>query len=520
MARRKKSKQPSQLRLVAYARVSRAREAMESPEIQLRSVREWCAQHGHTIVTEIVDPDATGRNFNRKVQAGIGMVEDGRADGIVVYKFSRFGRHNAGVQLNLGRILGAGGELYSSTEVVDATTAAGAFSRDMLIAVASFESNRFSEQWSDSQEYRIARGLPHTGDPRFGYVHHKCRSQPITAAGWLLKNEKDPDCHPGGDCREEYRIDPVTGPVLAEMYRQYVDGSSLASIASRLIALGVPTTRNGQWRSSLVGDLMDSGFAAGFLRVGGRGLPSEANDTELVAGAQDRLISEEEWSAYKARRARMRGNASSVRYRWPLSGITRCGLCGGPMTCTTGSPGGKKLVRGYIMRCVTAQDNRACRGVWRVTADVETALFDRLDVLASLLEEAGRAASRVAPAVRSEQENQRRRIEKKLAKVRADRGRLVDLATSGALPIIEVAAKRIRLDAEIVALEDAATVAGAPAKAWTAPQVRTLRKDWPTLGMDVRREMIRTLVESITVHRDKSILVRLVEPLEGVASYS
>lgn len=513
----RRRKQPQSLRLVGYERVSRARDEMESPEIQRRVNREWAARNGHTIVTEITDPDATGRNFNRDVQKAIAMVEDGQADGILVYKFSRFGRDNAGYQMNLGRILKVGGDLYSSTEEVDATTAAGALSRDMLIAIASFESNRFSEQWKDSQDLRLDRGLPHTGDPRFGYKHHKCRSQPVTATGWRIRNVKDPQCRPHGDCREEYRIDPETGPVLAEMYRRYINGQALVDIANWLIGEGVPTTRGGVWRASLVGDLLDSGFGAGWLRIGGRGLPSDSNDVEFYQGAQEPVIKREEWGQYMARRRERRGNQSATRTKWPLSGITVCGRCGNGMTCTTGGPSGQQI-RGYIMRCIKAQDSKTCKGVWRVTKDVEEALLNELDALAGELEAAGRRAARTVREQRTDQSARMRRIQADLKKAKDGRGRLMDALVAGVYTLDEVAEKRAELDKKVVALEAEMAGAAAPVRVWTPPQIRSLRQDWPRLPLDARREMVRLLVERIVVHPDKRIEVCLSPALTGKAA--
>ncbi|WP_167305953.1 recombinase family protein [Nocardioides euryhalodurans] len=490
---------------------------MESPEIQRRVNREWAARLGHTLVTEVTDPDATGRNFNRDVQRAIEMVETGQADGILVYKFSRFGRDNAGFQMNLGRIIKAGGDLYSSTEEVDATTAAGALSRDMLAAIASFESNRFSEQWKDSQDLRLDRGLPHTGDPRFGYIHHKCRSQAVTAAGWRIRNAKDPECRPHGDCREEYRIDPETGPVLAEMYKRYIKGQSLVDIANWLIEEGVPTTRDGVWRASLVGDLLDSGFGAGRLRTGGRGLPSDNNTVELHQGAQEAVIKPKEWSQYMARRRDRRGNQSAVRMKWPLSGITVCGRCGNGMTCTTGGPSGQQI-RGYIMRCIKAQDSKTCKGVWRVTRDVEEALLGELDALAAELEAAGRRAARTVREQRTDQSARMRRVQADLKKARDGRRRLMDALVAGVYTLDEVAEKRAELDQKVAALEVEMSGAEAPVRVWTPPQIRSLRQDWPRLPLDARREMVRLLVDKIIVHPDKRIEVFLSPALTGKAA--
>lgn len=488
---------------------------MVSPEIQLRSIREWAAQNNHIIVAEIVDPNSTGRNFDRRVQDAIALVESSVATDVAVYKFSRFGRNRRGWQLNLGRLNDKGGDLHSSTEEVDANTAAGKFMRGMFGEMAAFESDRFAEQWQDSQALRNDRGLPHTGTPRFGYEHHKCRSQPVTSGGWRIVNPKDPTCKPSG-CKEEYRIDPVTGPVLARMYEMYLAGTSLSKIANWLIENHVPSPKGGEWRSTSVGDVLDSGFGAGMLQVGvhKKNGSSGQREREWLPGAQKTVISQDEWKAYQARRITKRGNASSTRTKWPLSGITRCGRCGGPMTCTTGGPSGQRI-RGYIMRCVRNQDNIDCPGIWRVTHEVEAALLRRLEEVADELERASRIVAKTVREQRTEQSVIRKRLNAELGSVRQGEARLVDAIVAGVLSHEDAAAKRVELKekAENLAIELAAVEA--PVKAWTPPEIRSLREDWPRLPVETRREIVRLVVKSITVQPNKSIDVVLVGALQG-----
>ena len=502
--------------VVAYARVSMAREDMISPDIQLEDIRRWCALNNRHIVAEIVDPNATGRNFDRKIQDAIKMVEDGRAREIVVYKFSRFGRVRRGWELNYGRLEDAGGDLQASSEHVDAHTATGKLTRGMLMQIAAFESDRFSDQWKDTASYRKRLGLPHTATPRFGYLHHKCDSQEVTKGGWRIRHEKDPECRPGPDgapCKEEYRVDPLTGPILKKMYTMYADGMSLAKIANWLISEGVPTVRGGMWRSTTVGDLLDSGFGAGLIQVGvhrtGKRNPgSRARD--WLPGAHSAVIDEDLWARFKARRARLRGNKSRERQKWPLSGVTLCGHCLGGMTCTTGRGG-----PGYIMRCIAHQDNLACPGIWVVTSKVEAALFEALDYLAEELEAAGRRVARTLQEQRTDAAAIRNRLKRELEKVETKRKRLVESVMAGALPMDMVVTQRTALDADEARLNAALTQAGQPLRTWTAPQVRSIRSDWARLPLGARTEMVQLLVDRIVVHPDKRIEVCLSPLLTG-----
>jgi site-specific DNA recombinase len=485
---------------------------MDSPEIQLISIREWASRNGYVIVAEIIDPDATGRNFNRDVQSAIEMVERGDADAICVYKFSRFGRDNAGFQVNLGRIVHAKGDLYSSTEDVDAQSAAGQLSRDMLAAIAAFESNRFSEQWKDAQDLRIGRGLPHTATPRFGYRHHKCRSQAVTTAGWRIRHEKDGACRTDGSCREEYRVDPVRGPVLADLFHRYLAGEGLATLAAWCNVTSQPRDRGGKWYPSTIGDLLDSGFGAGLLRVGVRGTKGRPDKDEKVSylpGSQEPVIDEETWNRYLAKRRGLVGTPSSLkRSQWPLTGLIKCGLCGGSMTCASSDRG-----RGYIYRCSRMQNLKTCAGTWRTRAAIETAMFDELDAVADELAAAGREAARTVERSTADINTARTKAERELDEVKAAKKRLARQVVLGNLTDEDISEEMATLKQRAEMAQRDLTRTAVPPRPWSPPEIRSLREDWPRLEVAAAREIACRLIDEIVVYPEKRVVVRLNETL-------
>lgn len=496
-------------RAVAYARVSMAREEMISPEIQLDAIRGWCAANNRDIVEEIVDRGKTGRNFNRQIQRAIEMTEGSEADDIVVWKFSRFGRTRSGWEKNLGRVEDKGGELHSASEPVDAKTAVGKFTRGLFGQLAAFESDLFSEGWKEAQSYRHNLGLPHTGTPQFGYVHHRCRDSDENR--WRLRTPKDRACTDDGTCREEYRVDPVTGPVLAELYRRYLASEGLASLAAWCQSTGQPRIRGGEWYASSVSDLLDSGFGAGLLRTGIKGKATRGAHVEYLPGAQTPVIEHDVWEAYLARReATYDLHSSAKRSVWPLTGLIKCGLCGGSMTCASSARG-----RGYIYRCVRMQNNHQCKGVWRVRAVIENEMFAALDDVADELEAAGRRSAKTVRRQKSDSSHQRQRLQVRLEESRKERTNLVAAVARGTLEDSDVrdALATIKADQETILAELA--VAAIPPRAWTPPQIRSLRTQWAELPVETARAIARLLVKSIVCHEDKTITVTLADALTG-----
>jgi DNA invertase Pin-like site-specific DNA recombinase len=307
---------------IGYIRVSLAREEMISPELQREAIEKWAARTGHRILPEwVVDLDKTGRNFKRRIMQAIERVERGEAKVIAVWKYSRFGRNRAGIELNLTRIEKVGGQLMSATEEVDATTATGWFQRDVIFSVATFESKRAGEQWKETHDWRRQNGLPAMGRSRFGYIWHpRKRFKPD---GTVILQE------------ERYEPDPVQGPALAALYQRFVDGESFRGLALWLSEQGFRTTRGDYWSVKALTRVMDSGFAAGYLRLHAN-CPEQdcygnCKNYKLVKHPEKHhptLISEELWQAYTKQRQQLSKLAPRSRSAgYPLTGLVRCGRC-------------------------------------------------------------------------------------------------------------------------------------------------------------------------------------------------
>ncbi|MGW0756162.1 recombinase family protein [Streptomyces sp. NPDC002814] len=317
---------------LGYIRVSTWKEEKISPELQETAIRQWAARTGRRLLEPmIVDLDESGRHFKRKIMGAIERVERREARGIAVWRFSRFGRNRTGNAANLARLEAVGGELESATEPVDARTAVGELQREMIFAFGNFESNRAGEQWRETHEHRIKNQLPATGRRRFGYVWHPRRIPDMNAAGgWRLQNER-------------YVFHPDHASIVEEMYERKLAApvpQGLNTIAHWLNEeLQIPTLRGGLWHTSTIARYMDSGFAAGWLRIHDRecrcGYSTDPaisrckNDRMLfVPGAQPKIIEPDVWEAYQAHRKLSKNTAPRARKAtYTLSGMLRHGRC-------------------------------------------------------------------------------------------------------------------------------------------------------------------------------------------------
>lgn len=109
---------PPRARVVGYLRVSSDQQAEHGHglDYQRRAIEVWAANNGVEVVTFLEDAGVSGReglDGREGLPLAIGMVADGVAQGIVVYKLDRLARDVTLQELLLSELRRHGGRLYS-----------------------------------------------------------------------------------------------------------------------------------------------------------------------------------------------------------------------------------------------------------------------------------------------------------------------------------------------------------------------------------------------------------------------
>lgn len=442
---------------------------MISPDLQRAAISDYAARAGITDIEWVEKLDESASRDRspwwKSLDEAVAKVESGQRDVVLVWKFSRAARHRRRWAVAIDRIEVAGGTLESATEGLDTSTSTGRLGRGMLAELAAWQADVIGEQWKETQERRRQMGLPHTGGPRFGYTYDK---------------------------RAGYTPDPDTGPLLASLYHRYIGGEGFTSLAAWLNRQVVPTMRGGRWTTKTVLRQLDSGFAAGFLRIHRTG--------ELLPGAHEPLIDQSVWAGYLRQRAKMRQlPPRSRRPIYPLTGLVKCGLCGQAMSATSTRHG-----QGYLYRCIGYTSSKTCTGLFITRVRVESAVLAQLAVWAGDVEE--RAAVKTARTAAA-------------ATVRADRGRMVreltrldealarlveQRITDTAMPTAVydqtrdgLLARRAELERGMAELVEESDALSAPA----AGTARGLLAEWDTLPAATRRDLLAKVVREVRIVR-------------------
>jgi DNA invertase Pin-like site-specific DNA recombinase len=157
------------MRVAIYARVS-TDDKGQTPENQLRELRSWCVNSGHTINREYVDYESGGKGANKRKQFAA-LFEDAakrKFDCVVFWALDRFSREGmTQTILHLQRLTSFGVSFHSYTE--QHLTTDNELLRNVLLALlsslAKVEAQKISERTRAGMARARAKGVK-IGRPR------------------------------------------------------------------------------------------------------------------------------------------------------------------------------------------------------------------------------------------------------------------------------------------------------------------------------------------------------------------
>lgn len=456
-------------RAIIYVRQSVSRDDSVSLELQETAGRDYAARRGYEIAAVVSDPGRTGTTLKRRqVLATISSIERREADIIIVWRWSRLARSRRDFAVVCDTVEALGGRVESATEPIDTTTAAGRFARGMMAEVAAWESEQKGEVWKEIHTRRRKNGMVAQGGQRFGYTHE---------AG-----------------TDTYQIDPVTGPILAEMYRRFIGGAGGNGIAAWLNREGIPNRIGRPWRADVVRRLLDSGFGAGLVTYGKM---AKIRTQQWSSGTHPAVITIDEWEAFRRARQTTKRPPEPSAPKYMLTGLIRCGDCGYPMY-----PAKLGVRTGYGYLCSYWAQTHQGRCVTVTRSKAERAAFLFLQSLADDIDSKSRrrqAASERRVVLRSETQDLSRRIS------RADE-RLVRLTSGWTEGLVPDSAYRATRD-EIEELKGhlVQQLADAEADAERVPArpsvPQGLLQAWGGMPAARQRAVLRGLIDRLRVLR-------------------
>jgi len=134
------------MKAAIYARVSTTNNG-QSPEMQLRELREYCERRKWTVAGEYVDIGISGSKEKRpELDRLMADAHKRRFDAVIVWKFDRFARSVSHLLRALETFQALGVHFVSLSESLDTSTPAGKMVFTVLGAVAELERSLIVER--------------------------------------------------------------------------------------------------------------------------------------------------------------------------------------------------------------------------------------------------------------------------------------------------------------------------------------------------------------------------------------
>jgi len=177
------------MRAAIYARVSTSGQG-QSPEMQVRELREYCERRGWKIAGEYVDAGVSGAKDSRpELNRLMADAHRRRFDAVVVWKFDRFARSVSHLLRALETFQSLGVEFVSLAEGVDTSTPAGRMIFTVLGAVAELERSLIRERVKAGLRNAKAKGK-HVGRPKAILDASEIAGLRAQGLSWLAIAEK------------------------------------------------------------------------------------------------------------------------------------------------------------------------------------------------------------------------------------------------------------------------------------------------------------------------------------------
>ena len=211
------------MKAVIYARYSSDNQREESIEGQLRECKEYAEKNGITILRSYIDRALSAKTDNRpEFQKMVQDSAKGLFDTVLVWKLDRFARNRYDSAHYKAQLRKNGVKVVSATENIS-DGPEGIILESMLEGMAEYYSAELAQKINRGLRENALKGKNNGGRIPLGYQLGEDR---------YLK------------------IDPLTAPIVREIYQRYAQGDSARSIIDSLNERHILTRMNKPFRQS------------------------------------------------------------------------------------------------------------------------------------------------------------------------------------------------------------------------------------------------------------------------------
>ncbi|MGV8956583.1 recombinase family protein [Lactococcus lactis] len=339
-------------KVAIYCRVSTLNQAEDGYSIgeQQDKLNKYCEIMGWEVIETYTDAGFSGSNIERPAMKQ--MLKDAanhRFNTILVYKLDRLSRNTSDNLYLIKEVFKKNNiEFVSLNEKIDTSDAMGEFFFTLLAAVAEMERKTITERMVLGRLGRAKAGKPMSYQlPPFGYTRN--REQDIL------------------------EVVPHEAEIIKYIYSKYVSGDSITKICNDLNDKG-HIGKNVKWSHSSVKNALTNPIYIAKGKFKG----------EMYEQQHEKIIDEDTfWTVQKEitkrqiKESQRTNNPRPFQAKYMLSGLMKCGYCGGSIRTITGN---KRLDGSKPIRYVCDRRNDYRKLMKPDEAKCDSGFYRRLDL--------------------------------------------------------------------------------------------------------------------------------------------
>lgn len=498
-------------KVALYIRVSTYEQAEYGYSLaaQLEALQEYCRANQWTVYEAYVDEGISGKRADNRpaLQRLLADAEQGRFQLTLVWKINRLSRSALDLLELVEHLKRHNVALRSLSEPFETQTPMGQFTLQMMSAVGELERKTISENMRLGRQRRNRMGK-YCGSRILGYdvettEYHSARHQ--TTALTII---------------------PQEAALVQHMFTLYAEGMGYKALMNRLNRSGYTTKGGKAFSLNTIRSTLKNVVYAGQIRF----YDLEKQAEEVVHGEHEPIIPLPLWDEVQRRLRGISGRPKKqVAHEFILASLLRCPNCGAGMaggyTTAKRKNGTSKRYIHYVCSRYHNKGRAACKPNHVQAAAVESEVLDRLKGLITHPKLLRDLVDRVNHRTRLRLKDlsvQLQQVDRQLKEEVGQRKRLFDLFEEDLISQQELA-KQIgcikeslaAIEKEKARLENEREIEHR--KEVSLPHIQKALEQfdllWQPSSLDHKRQLLRNMIERVTIGEDKSIQVHLKEAL-------
>lgn len=378
----------SQNKAGLYLRVSTPhqvdKDSLKSQEERLIS---YCKAMGIKSYQIYEDAGHSAKNTNRPaLERLLRDIKQNKINCVFVTKLDRITRSIADLLELISFFRDYDVNFVSITESIDTGTAMGRFMQHLLGLIAQLEREITAERVSIDMRQRAINGKWNGGVVPYGYMTQKLLTKQYKE---LNKNERVALEKVMKLCSEPHKlyINPEESDVVNLIFETFLETKSIRKTTIQLNSRGFKTRKDQLWSSSTIHRILSNPLYIGKISYGkrktdvqtGKLINQDKKTWTLVKGEHDAIISKEIFEKTQAFLSKNTKKPTKPGRTYLLSGILKCGLCGGALSGHTYTK--KKSGKAYsYYKCSNKHQKGtiACKGMNLPVNELENFIIKNL----------------------------------------------------------------------------------------------------------------------------------------------